>query len=352
MPTPTAEHTTVARLSTVLADTYGLSTVGLTRVPAGQVTINYRAQTADGRTLFVKHYSPDADLAAEAAAIDQTHLAGRHRVPVAEVVLTEGGETIANADNGAVSVWEWVEGQTFDTGLNTTQQADAGRVLGLIHRAFAPHPASAATAHRTEAWRSRDLGKLHATVDKLLHTISERPRTEWDDFDGEAARTLTERQGMLHRVPTLRDELPELTNQVLHGDYSAVNLLFDGDQLTAVLDFRPPEPFLIAYELGRIAFDPRAVALTDDWIGSGRNLVAAYLEENPHITEADVRFSARVQLITLITSLYGVKQHYQGGGLLQDDLDAFWLLRHHAAERLLEHLAEAEEALAETFTRL
>ncbi|MBB1244928.1 phosphotransferase [Streptomyces durbertensis] len=346
MPTPIAADATAA-----LTTAYNVTDARLTRVPAGQVTINYQAQTADGHKLFVKQYTPDADLSDEAAAIAQTQLAERHGVPVAHVLLTTEGQTIARTGRGAISVWEWVAGVTVDSGLNAAQQTETGRTLGAIHRAFAQHPASAETPHRFHAWRSRDLSKLHVAVDGLLRTINESPRAEWDDFDVQAAHTLAERQKMLHRMPELRDELPDLSCQVLHGDYSAVNLLFDGDQLAAVLDFRPPEPFPIAYELGRIAFDPRSVALTDNWITAGRTLVAAYLQENPSITEADVRFCARVQLITLVTSLYGVKQHYQGGGLLQDDLDAFWLLRHKAAQRLLEHLGEAEEALAHTFAQ-
>ena len=43
-----------------------------------------------------------------------------------------------------------------------------------------------------------------------------------------------------------------------------MNLMFRSDQLAAVIDFRPPDPFLVAYELGRIAYDPRTVALARD----------------------------------------------------------------------------------------
>ena len=136
---------------------------------------------------------------------------------------------------------------------------------------------------------------------------------------------------MLGRIPALLDGLPALTTQVLHGDYSPVNLLFDGDALTAVTDFRPPDPFLIAYDLGRMAFYPNTVTSSPDWPGAARTLIAAYLEASPPATADDIRCCARVALLQLLTSLYGVKQHYLKPGLLQDDLDHFWLLRHRAA---------------------
>ncbi|MGH3793309.1 MAG: hypothetical protein ACRDRT_02575 [Pseudonocardiaceae bacterium] len=41
-------------------------------------------------------------------------------------------------------------------------------------------------------------------------------------------------------------------------------------------------------------------------------------------------------MIQLLTSLFGVKDHYLQADPLQDDLDAFWVLRHRAATRLLE----------------
>jgi homoserine kinase type II len=171
-----------------------------------------------------------------------------------------------------------------------------------------------------------------------------------DSFDKVAADTLTERRADLYRVPGLLDRLDEfgvLSCQLLHGDYSAVNLLFDGDKLTAVLDFRPPEPFLLSYEIGRIAFDPRTVVLNDDWMTSAVVFVNSYVQENPEVGATNIRACARIALIQLLTSLYGVKNHYLKPGLLQADLDNFWFLRHRAAQRLADHLGEVEAALVE-----
>ncbi|MFJ4679119.1 phosphotransferase enzyme family protein [Kitasatospora sp. NPDC088783] len=322
---------------------YGLPAADLERLPIGQVTVNYRAQLPDGTVLFVKHYQDGADLAGERAAIAQSRRAGEHGVPVAALRPARDGTSITGHTGTAVSVWEWVEGQTVEEGLDAAQQHAAGRALGTIHRAFADHPLSAAPSAKLDKWLNPDLAKLGADVDRLLAAIA--GKGERDDFDEQAARTLWERREVLHRVPELIAGLPELTTQVLHGDYSAVNLLFDGGRLAAVLDFLPPAPFVVAYELGRIAFDPRAVALHEDWITSGTRLVGAYLEANPHLPAADVRACARAALLQLVTSLYGVKQHYVRPGLLQGDLDAFWLLRHEAAQRLLNGLEEVEAAL-------
>jgi homoserine kinase type II len=332
-------------LTSVLASAYGLPGAVLERLPIGQVTINYRARVGD-QVLFVKHYQDSgAGLGAEQDAVDQTQLAGAiHQVPVASVRPSTGGETIVRQCGIAVSVWEWMPGAVVDNGLNPAQQRAAGTTLGRIHTAFADHPAGSGPSAKLDKWLHPDIDKLEATTIKLLDIA--RERAQRDEFDEQALRTLAERRAVLHRIPELLAGLPSLTRQVLHGDYSSVNLLFQGDELTAVLDFLPPDPFLIAYELGRIAFDPRTVVLDEDWIAAGVNLVGAYLETNPHVPTADVTTCARVALLQLMTSLYGIKQHYLKPGLLQEDLDQFWLLRHAAAQRLLASLSDVESALA------
>ncbi|MFH0246102.1 phosphotransferase enzyme family protein [Streptomyces sp. HK10] len=331
-------------IAEVLEDAYGLPGALLERLPIGQVTVNYRARLGR-RVLFVKHYQSGADLAAEQAAIGQSRLAGEHRVPVASVLPSIGGQDITQRGPVAVSVWEWRPGTVVQDGLNPVQQRAAGAVLGRLHNAFADHPAGRRPSTKLDKWMRPNVGRLEETIDKLLGIAGER--AQQDTFDEEALRTLAERHAVLPRIPDLLAGLPPLTSQVLHGDYSAVNLLFDGDELTAVLDFLPPDPFLAAYELGRIAFDVRTVVLDEDWITSGTRLVAAYLETNPHLPTADVTACARAALLQLLTSLYGVKQHYLRPGLLQDDLDEFWLLRHAASMRLLERLDEVEAALTQ-----
>jgi alkylhydroperoxidase family enzyme len=135
--------------------------------------------------------------------------------------------------------------------------------------------------------------------------------------------------------------------QVLHGDYSPVNILFDGDELTAVIDFRPPDPFLIAYDLGRMAFYPNTVTRDKNWPKAAATLIRGYLQTNPTVLAIDIRACARVALRQLLGSLYGVTQHYLKPGLFPDELDEFWFLRHRTASTLLEHLADTDDLLAE-----
>ncbi len=238
-----------------------------------------------------------------------------------------------------MSVWEWMPGRVITGKLTTAQHEQAGAALGRIHAAFAELPASKGPAPQVREWRTVEVDELSATISRLLAVIAQRAASgESEAFDTEAARTLAERCGVIDRIPGLLAELPELTAQVLHGDYSPVNLLFNGERLSAVLDFRPPDPFLISYDLGRMAFYPNTVAGDPDWTSAARTLITAYQQANPGV-------AAAVALLQLLGSLYGVKQHYLKPGLFQDDLDEFWLLRHRAAGILLSSLADTDALL-------
>jgi homoserine kinase type II len=336
--------TSAEAVTRLLRDAYDLTATGVQRLPVGQGAVNYRVDCGH-ETVFAKAYPDGTDLDGERAGIEQSELAGRHGVPVARVRPSRDGDPIAVGPHGALSVWPWVEGTTMTGGLRPAQQQAAGAALGRIHEAFAAHPVSRGPAPAVAEWMAVDLEGLQTTIDRLLAEIA--ARGPGDDFDAHAEHALHERREDLAQVPALLDGLPALSAQVLHGDYSAVNLLFTGDDLAAVLDFRPPRSFLPAYELGRIAFDPRSVAGYPDWLDAAARLISAYLDTFPHAGADDVRACGRVALLQLLTSLYGVKQHYLKPGLLQDDLDAFWYLRHRTARTLLTRLDDVEDALAD-----
>ncbi|MET8046475.1 phosphotransferase [Streptosporangium sp. NPDC005286] len=333
-------------VAAALAGAYGLAVRTITQLPIGQGTINFRVVCDDDQEVFVKNYPGGTDLFAEREAIALSARALEAGIPGAQVLLNQAGDVIDSSRPLSVSVWEWASGQVV-TRLSSAQLAAAGTALGRIHTLFADYPVPAAPA--VEHWRGMDIDDLAATIDQLLDIIADRVRAGIGDrFDAEAQRTLLERRDMLARIPELLADLPgELTVQVLHGDYSPVNLLFTGETLSAVLDFRPPDPFLLAYDLGRMAFYPNIVTGEDNWLDAAATFVSAYRQAHLGVPGVDVRACGRVALLQLLKSLYGVKQHYLKPGLFQDDLDDFWLLRHQAANTLLSELAAIDALLAE-----
>jgi len=339
---PLEQADNVQAVVAVLSDIYGLTPLTVRRLLIGESTINYKVECRE-QNVFVKRYLLGTDLAAEERAISMSVIAGTAGVPVAQVFPSQTGTLITQSKETILSVWKYVNGQTITTGLNRFQLQATGTVLGRIHRHFAMLPGSRGRPQPAHTWLSVDVAKTEQTIDHLLDIIA--ARREMDDFDTLAQKSLRERRTALACVPALVDGLPILTSQFLHGDYSVLNLLFTDDAVAAVIDFGPPKPFLLAYEIGRIAFDPRSVALNTDWPTAARTLVRAYLSENAEIAPDDFIYAARVWLIQLLMSLYGVKNHYLQPGFFQADLDVFWLQRHQTAQTLYAHLNAIETML-------
>jgi Ser/Thr protein kinase RdoA (MazF antagonist) len=340
-------------IAAILADRYALPVHAVARQPIGQVTINYRVTLTNGRQVFVKRYPHGARLDDELGAIQLATAALRAGVPGAPVLPNRDGDVIDTSSPLAVSVWEWMPGHVVHH-LGPAQLTAAGHMLGRLHAAFAELTTDTTLViggrnDAADAWRRVDLPGLRTTIDHLQDLIDQRERDgHADPFDKHARRTLAERRAMLTRIPALLATLPEkLTSQLIHGDYSPVNLLWTGDTLTAVVDYAPPAPFLLAYDLGRMAFYPHTVTADHAWPTAAATFVSGYLTAHPDVPAADIRACGRVALLQLLTSLYGVKQHYLRPGIDQQALDGFWLLRHQAAAVLLDRLEETDALLAD-----
>lgn len=333
-----------AAMASALRRGYGVAVEALERLPVGQGTLNHRARSAAG-SLFVKQYPRGTDLDAEAAAIAQSEHARHHGVPAAALVPARDGAAIATLDGIAISVWQWMPGVMAHQAAEDCA-AESGAALGRIHRLFTDVVPRAGSGSRCDQWLLLSLPTLEARIEQLEGLIAERVASGADDaFDRLALEQLAERRAQLAHAPGLLASLPPLRRQVLHGDYSPVNLLVQGGRLSAVLDFRPPDAFFLAYELGRIAFFPERVTASG-WQASARALVAAYLDAFPRAPRADVRVCGRFALLQLLRSFYGVSEHYLRPALLPDSLDRFWQARHAAVTQLLNHRAEVDDLLA------
>jgi Ser/Thr protein kinase RdoA (MazF antagonist) len=340
------EDAAVSSILRLLSSRYGLRSESLARLPTGQGTINYRAAASDFAA-FVKRYPPGSDLLREREGIRLSELARQQGIPAAPIIRNLDGDVIDETGPTPISVWFWMPGSVQTDGLSEIQYEQIGAALGKIHCLFAALPASRSLARRSKTWLEISVTNLESTIQQLQSIVAERIRHgAADAFDRAAVQQLSERKSMVSRIPELLQGLPTLTSQVIHGDYSLVNIMFESGRLTAVLDFRPPDPFFIAYELGRVAFQPNIVVNNPDWIEAARVLVRAYIDQNPSVAATDVRACGRVALLQLLRSLYGIKQHYMDSGLLQDDLDAFWSVRHETVSRLLANLPLMDEMLS------
>lgn len=340
----TGEQLDVGRqLASVLQDAYGITDVFLERLPLGQATLNYRAVGQD-QTVFVKRYLAGTALDEERRAIELSEIARRAGIPAAPIRAASNGHYIVEAHGFAISVWDWMPGSTKSTQLTIRQHEEVGIQLGRIHRIFRNLRTKNMSIEKTNRWLDPKIEKLRLDIKTLQDLVATRLRIDGaDEFDRAAEAQLAKRMDDIARLPGLIEGLPALNSQVLHGDYTLVNLLMEKETVSAVLDFRPPEAFLVAYDLGRVAFQPSVVVGDANWLEGARALIRSYADANREVSAVDLKAAGRVALIQLLRSLYGIKQHYSAPALLQANLDKFWTDRHEAVSILFQNFKEIDD---------
>jgi Ser/Thr protein kinase RdoA (MazF antagonist) len=141
-------------------------------------------------------------------------------------------------------------------------------------------------------------------------------------------------------------ELPaSLTVQTVHGDLASPNLLLRGQRVAALIDFRPPVHRSPAWELGRIALDPRTVLAEPDWPARLADAIAAYRAANPALPADELLAVPRIAAGYLACSVYPLSEAVDDPAGLTPELEAYGRNRHAAMTELRDRLTQAEEVL-------
>ncbi|WP_202872536.1 phosphotransferase [Kribbella soli] len=320
-----------------MRDSYGVHAAELHRIPAGTNTINYRVVAENGRRWFAKLYRGDFER--ERAAIELTEFARDGKVPVPAVRRTLDGDVICQ--RVPMSLWEFVDGETAEGGITGARWQAVGTVLGRLHRRLAEHPA--ATPTRQPAVGVRDVSKAPRSFDRVIDGYASR--AQLNPFEQWAWEAAKERRGLLERAGSILAELPDLTVQIVHGDLASPNLMLRDDEVAAVIDFQPPSPRFIAWEIARIGCDPRTVMLGDDWIDGLADLLLAYRDEHPAAHVDDLVSSVATGCAYTLASTYPLAEPLDDPGAVTPSLELYARARHETALVLLERLPDVQERL-------
>jgi homoserine kinase type II len=239
-----------------IADAHGLgSCLGVVAVPAGTVNSNYFLDTTRGRVFVRLYEQQDVDgVSYEWTLLDHLTLRG---VPVPPRVrgpapgeLRVGGKPVA--------VFELVTGHDLCQALVTPARLHA---VGL---------ALARASRAGEDFSVRREGRFTFTdIVRLLDAASAAQRPE---LSADIARL---RQ--LHAELTA--SAPELPRGVVHGDLFRDNVLWQGEQLAALLDWESASDGIVIYDLA-VTLLAWCCGDTLDW-QLARALVQGYQAERP-----------------------------------------------------------------------
>ncbi|QNA72056.1 phosphotransferase [Streptomyces sp. So13.3] len=325
----------------MLAARYGVRAEAVEPEAAGTETRNTRVRLAGGARVFVKRYSAGTDTTAVRSALALAAYCQEAAVPTPGIWRDRDGEPVTWHAETAWCVMDEVAGHPGAT-LTVARAESIGATLGRLHRVAADYHGP--LRRRSTPWRHDAPEPVANKCERLLEYLRGRPGPQGDLRHDQLAQR---RRDLITHSRLLQKGLPNvLADQALHGDFTRPNVLVSGDQVTAVIDFQAlTGP--VAWELGRIAFDPLTVAHSATWQDTALVVIGAYRDENPHIPGADLIATARIALLYFLFSTFGA---------VTDDLDVpahvhvglleYWNDKNATVNRLLAGLDDMEYALA------
>lgn len=329
---------------TTLVHGYGLQAVQVTRVPAGTDTVNFRVVLDDERQVFVKAMRPGADEREVRTAAHVASFARGGGLPVPQMWLGRDGVPFVRCSGRLLTVQEYVDGTPASARALTVAQAEElGSVIGRLHRRLARYPGPLPVLS-ARWWTPEGMNRFDDQYQQLRAALARHS----DDTASTHLEMLEQRrEDLLTHAVTLRAGFPATpARQPLHADLTTPNVLMNhSHRVAAVIDFYA-RTGPAAWEVGRIALDPRTVAGDTNWMPVTLALIAAYHEENPYLPGADLVASLRMALVHALHSLFGLYEHYLTPEAYEvGDVLRYWEQRHIMTRRVLDRLDPLEEQI-------
>jgi len=218
--------------------------VQLERVLGGATNRVYRIETARGIHFLRVYQRADRRIAErEHALIAHVQAQG---LPAAAPIATPAGGTVVEHAGSVCALYEPARGQQLlGADLSSAQAGAAGRFLAQLHRALLPLPDTGYVR-----WNlSWDGAQWRRRLDQVERTLLQRGVK--DETDQHALLRLRAQRDWLAHPDCVHTYQPSFSAQVVHGDYQDRNLFFDGDRVSAVIDWEQGAFMPRAYELAR-----------------------------------------------------------------------------------------------------
>lgn len=232
-------------ISDLLKKNYGISVVSVQKLELGSANC-YRISDGD-RYYFLKEFQSsflDIKIIQEANLLNYLSTTD---IPTTRFYKTIDNEFVIHYQNHVICVEEYIEGQTYGyDGLPSHLLSQAGRMLGKLHASLKDYPLPLDMSDKYLA--SFSAGNMIAQYDTLIDIAKSK------SHDENAVRIIDDLQ-YKKRLAIRCEEYIKYYNGVTycstHGDYQGCQLIFDGKEVKAVIDFSSACTLPVTWEIMR-----------------------------------------------------------------------------------------------------
>ena len=351
-----------------IVEQYGLTMQSVRKLPFGSANC-FAVRCSEGM-FFLKEFQSEftrAEVEREAAVTE--YLRGKD-FPVARFLKTVDGRTCIEAEGHILSVQEYIEGETYLNDLPHPLLMESARYLGMLHAALKDYPMERGMDGK---WlESFSVKAAVAKFDKLLGAIppdvellstgrtdavngktgEETGHNEIRDVNllhtlARIRADLTYKKELVRKLPQWRQYFDGITYTPTHGDYTACQLICDGDCVKAVIDFSAAMCLPAVWEIMRSyvqsggACQDGAPFDTADFV----SYVSEYRKYAP-LTKRDLTAMPYVYIYQLSQSSYGYKEFLVTKSENRNDLLRFAFWRTNICREIERKAGEISDALS------
>jgi homoserine kinase type II len=175
------------------------------------------------------------------------HVRGRGLPAPSPIVACS--ESVVERDGRLAALYEAARGAQIAPGSARLEHARAaGEALARLHRATAGLP-DAGYAPRTFGWDGAAWVERLNVIERAI-----RARRDGELADAWALQRVEAQRAWLSQPACPHGAAPRFPPQVVHGDYHDANLFFEGDRVSAIIDWEQAAFLPRAYEVVRACF--------------------------------------------------------------------------------------------------
>ena len=308
-------------ISDLLSKHYGISLVSSKKLKLGTANCY---QVYDGNQYyFLKEFQSsfaESAVVQEAKLLDYLSAAG---IPTSCFYKTVSGEYVIIFQNHIICLEEYIEGQTYDyDDLPPALLPQAGTMLGKLHSALRDYPLPISMSDQWLDSFSAD--RMMAQYDALIKLAESKT----DDRNiNRIIDDLQYKKQLAIRCAEYKQYYNGITYCSTHGDYQGCQLIFNGNEVKAVIDFSSASCLPVTWEIMRSFVQTSRSCNTTATLDIHAlcDYVREYMKCAP-LNRTDLIAMPYVYLFQLARSTYGYPQYLNSDSEDKERLlqFAFW----------------------------
>lgn len=308
-------------VSDLLMQHYGIHFVSAHKLELGTANC-YRIFDGE-KYYFLKEFQSSfsaSDIIREAELLE---FLSESDIPTTRFYKTIQNEYVIKYENHLICLEEYIEGQAYNyDNLPYHLLPQVAKMLGKLHYALRDY---SLPIDMSDAWiNSFSSEKVVAEYDALIEIAKNK---ENDKYIAQIVEDLEYKKQLAVRCENYKKYYNGITYCATHGDYQGCQMIFDGEEIKAIIDFSSASTLPVTWEIMRSYVQSseqcRNYARVD--IDGFCNYVREYMKYT-RLTKADMISMPYVYLFQLARSKYGYPQYLKTDS---DDKDkllqfAFW----------------------------